>query len=311
MVLENIYIVRHAFRMNFSIDHRTGAYSTTSPLPTGIPSDPVLTAHGLAQADQLGAHLAAIQPPIDAIYCSPYYRCIQTLLPTLRRLPLHVTTHSPLASPPSPATLPLPDRLRVRIEPGLGDFHGRAPFAHPKPATTAELENEHFPGLLDMQYKAVLEPDVYGDTLEGLHERVAYVLGKIVEECDRTGVKTVLICSHAACIIVAGRVLTGVMPEDFAEDDFQCYTAGLSVYRRKGVATRFEEVGEKTMEGVPKVKWKGTGVGGGWDCIKNSDCSFLSGGEERGWKFYGDESFMMDPNGVNDAVLESKDSSKL
>jgi transcription factor C subunit 7 len=25
------------------------------------------------------------------------------------------------------------------------------------------------------------------------------------------------------------------------------------------------------------------GVGGGWECTVNGDCSFLSGGEERGW----------------------------
>lgn len=30
---------------------------------------------------------------------------------------------------------------------------------------------------------------------------------------------------------------------------------------------------------------------GGWDCILNSWCGHLSGGEERGWHFHGDESF--------------------
>jgi len=35
----------------------------------------------------------------------------------------------------------------------------------------------------------------------------------------------------------------------------------------------------------------GRGVRGGWDCEVNCDCSFLSGGEERGWRFSGDESF--------------------
>ncbi|KAG7133827.1 hypothetical protein HYQ45_008052 [Verticillium longisporum] len=38
--------------------------------------------------------------------------------------------------------------------------------------------------------------------------------------------------------------------------------------------------------------WKdGKGVRGGWICTQNSDCSFLSSGEERGWRFSGDESF--------------------
>lgn len=35
---------------------------------------------------------------------------------------------------------------------------------------------------------------------------------------------------------------------------------------------------------VPKADWRaGKGVAGGWDCVINSDCSHLEGGEERGW----------------------------
>jgi hypothetical protein len=37
--------------------------------------------------------------------------------------------------------------------------------------------------------------------------------------------------------------------------------------------------------------WRGRGVAGGWDCVLDSDCSFLSQGPERGWRFSGDESF--------------------
>lgn len=33
-----------------------------------------------------------------------------------------------------------------------------------------------------------------------------------------------------------------------------------------------------------KIDWiGGKGIQGGWDCIKNGDCSFLKGGAERGW----------------------------
>ena len=34
---------------------------------------------------------------------------------------------------------------------------------------------------------------------------------------------------------------------------------------------------------VPKTNWKGNGVAGGWDCVVNSNCDHLEGGEERGW----------------------------
>lgn len=49
--------------------------------PTGIPTDPPLTAKGVQQSKELAEHLAAIDPPIDRIYSSPFYRCLQTLKP--------------------------------------------------------------------------------------------------------------------------------------------------------------------------------------------------------------------------------------
>lgn len=34
----------------------------------------------------------------------------------------------------------------------------------------------------------------------------------------------------------------------------------------------------------PMIDWRGgNGVKDGWECILNADCSYLSGGEERGW----------------------------
>lgn len=34
---------------------------------------------------------------------------------------------------------------------------------------------------------------------------------------------------------------------------------------------------------VPKVEWRAGGVAGGWDCVVNSNCDHLDGGQERGW----------------------------
>ncbi|OXV06811.1 hypothetical protein Egran_05423 [Elaphomyces granulatus] len=134
--------------------------------------------------------------------------------------------------------------------------------------------------------------------------------------------KAIMICSHAAPLIAMGRALTGCMPEDPEEEDFKVFTTGLSTFvRRKRptvirsrsgsgdregnlvIGTSSEQVGEDvigrlapgTKVGGPHIKvpdWtEGKGVGGGWDCISNSDCGFLSGGEERGWHFNGEESF--------------------
>jgi len=109
-----------------------------------------------------------------------------------------------------------------------------------------------------------------------------------------------------------GRVLTGHMPDDSGEEDFKVYTAGLSTFvrrRRSGsgpgsrsgssttcISDRSPTAADSGRLGLlaPGTKvlrpgttvpdWKGgKGVGGGWDCVVNGDCSFLSGGAERGW----------------------------
>ena len=132
-----------------------------------------------------------------------------------------------------------------------------------------------------------------------------------------TSSKAIIICSHAAPLIAMGRTLTGHMPEDPGEEDFKVFTTGLSTFvRRKrptvvgsrsdsgakegnlvigAERTSLEQAGGDvigrlapgTKVGGLHVKvpdWtEGKGVGGGWDCISNSDCSFLNGGEERGW----------------------------
>jgi transcription factor C subunit 7 len=133
-------------------------------------------------------------------------------------------------------------------------------------------------------------PTSRGETIEDLHNRTAYVLRRIIEASDRdpNGPKAVLICTHAAVMIAMGRVLTGRMPENVSEEDFACYTASLSTYRRKSPVSRAaSDVGEWSADRpgeVPLVSWKGgVGVGGGWICEKNSDASYLSGGSERGW----------------------------
>lgn len=192
------------------------------------------------------------------------------------------------------------------------EFYGNAHFAHPSPAPLSELAEDHFPTLLDESYAPVLIPDVYGETIADLHERLAYVMHRVISNCDAdpAGPRTILICTHAAVIIALGRILTGDMPEDPATDDFQCYTASLSRYRRKTPYTpteaEEEAVGvwqEDKPREVPRLGWRGAGVKGGWTGELNADCSFLSGGEERGWKFFGDESFLYNPNAFNDGRL--------
>jgi transcription factor C subunit 7 len=54
--------------------------------PTGIPTDPPLTSKGVEQSKELAKYLCSIEPPIERIYSSPFYRCLQTLKPTTDKL---------------------------------------------------------------------------------------------------------------------------------------------------------------------------------------------------------------------------------
>lgn len=156
---------------------------------------------------------------------------------------------------------------------------------------------EHY----DEEYEPVIRPSVNGETIEQLHDRTAYALHRVIEQADREGVKAIIICTHAATLIAVGRALTGRMPEDVEEEDFRPFTCGLSTFARK---EKILDDGVGTWEGpetdIPAVRWReGKGVGGGWRLESSGECGFLSGGEERGWRFSGDESFVAAPGALD------------
>ena len=151
-----------------------------------------------------------------------------------------------------------------------------------------------------------------GESPSQLHTRVATALSRIISNADvESGAEeeeevAILICTHAATMIAAGRVLTGVMPRDINEPDFRAFTCGLSkfVRRRRPLPLPRRERERERERGwedessapplhpsqrvgkgmLPDAAWmNGKGVAGGWDCLLNSDCTHLSGGEERGW----------------------------
>lgn len=187
------------------------------------------------------------------------------------------------------------EKLNVRLENGIGEWYGKARFDHPSPASPEILAPLFAEGLVDVGYKAEIVPSVNGETIQDLHNRTAYALHRMIEQADREGVKSLIICTHAATLIAIGRALTGRMPDNIEEEDFRPFTCGLTRFERKGtVGSEGREVkmweGEETE--IPKVEWMGgRGVGGGWKLVVSGDCSFLSEGEERGWRFSGDESF--------------------
>ncbi|KAL8816814.1 MAG: hypothetical protein Q9223_004241 [Gallowayella weberi] len=275
MVVRTIYVTRHAFRVSYTLNTTTGEYHTNSPSPTNIPSDPPLAAYGVEQSYELAEALANLDPAIDYIYSSPFYRCLQTVEPAIKKLG--------------------PD-IKVRADNGVGEWYGVASFDHPSPAPPAILKSL-FPSSLDDTYRASIVPPRSGETIAQLHDRVANALTHIITSVDaESGTKEIalLICTHAATLIAIGRTLTGSMPHDPNEDDFVAPTAGITKFVRKAVAEPdlLEISGQGSRVRPEAIDWKdGTGVAGGWTCVLNGNCDHLAGGAERTWHFSGEEKF--------------------
>jgi transcription factor C subunit 7 len=200
----------------------SGIYTAHIRSPTGIAADPALTAHGVDQANELAAHLLTVEQPIEKVYSSPYYRCLQTIDPfvQLRRKQSEGepnVDHS------------------IRAEHGLSEWFGSAPFDHPLPAPVSKLKGM-FPSL-DETYKPLVIPERKGESLVELYARTSRALRAVIAQCDAEGVRSIIICSHAAALIAMGRVLTGQIPENPEVDDFRAFTCGLSVYRRTNAST--------------------------------------------------------------------------
>ncbi|CAK7224543.1 C6 zinc cluster transcription factor-like protein [Sporothrix curviconia] len=305
MPLEVIYVVRHGqqFRSNWLVNPTTGSNKDFVRLPTGNVADPALSDHGIDQARELAAHLAsacskgnnsrsAPPLPVERVYCSPYYRCLETAQPLVETVINKETTAK--------------DRPVVCCEPGLVDWFGPAPFRHPQPLPAAELQERFFPWVDPAYVASGQAPPCEGETMAQLHARLAAVVGHIIRQCDADGVRCVLLCTHAAPIIALGRVLTGQVPVDVGAQDFGVFTCGLTVYQRRSPQRQQaqqpgnkDDKDDKDSTPIPwddgrktlaRETWThGRGVAGGWDCTMNCDCSFLSEGEERGWRFSADD----------------------
>ncbi|KAJ5161908.1 Histidine phosphatase superfamily clade-1 [Penicillium capsulatum] len=325
MPLDTIYLTRHGHRLNWTIDLRTGTYKSQFPTPTGNPADPALTSHGVRQSYELAEHIASshFHPKPFYIYSSPFYRCLQTIQPSVEELKRKQKSPTGTEGNIGRGAIDNAAHLDARLENGLGEWFGPTTFFDHPPHPTPSTMQTHFPSILpsvpENKYTPLLHPSRRGETIAQLHNRVATALEGIIADVDaeitdlesnvppeqRTS-KSILICAHAAPLIAMGRVLTGQMPDDSSEEDFYVFTAGLSTFQRKNNRSDkpkpvSEETDRSLAEGTELVRaqevpiWRGHGVGGGWDCVVNGDCSFLSGGAERGWHFNGEESFDTGP----------------
>ncbi|KAJ3063451.1 hypothetical protein HDU98_000740 [Podochytrium sp. JEL0797] len=177
----SVYILRHGIRQDFE--------SKAFVSPTGRTQDPPLSARGLAQAEALALHMATTPPPtITHIFCSPFSRCIQTVLPLSRAL-----------------------GVPLRIEPGVGEWFKKsvgtdAEAEAPSPAETSAALNLT-PRDIDLSYTP-LRASIPRESPHDVHARFAAVATELVARADADGLQgDLLIVTHAAGLIAAVRGL--------------------------------------------------------------------------------------------------------
>ncbi|KAK4207496.1 histidine phosphatase superfamily [Rhypophila decipiens] len=164
---------------------------------------------------------------------------------------------------------PVASNLNLDIWPEwYGKNRNGAEDSQPAPL---HLLHDIFPAVT-ASYETIEVPNPDGEGIADLYDRSERVLSALISRLDEDLRKprTVLICTHAATFVALCRVLAGQRPEDPTMTDFVPYTTCLTVFERN--------------------KSPGSPVGS-WVCTQNGDCSFLSAGRQRGWRFSGKESF--------------------
>ncbi|KAI9063023.1 phosphoglycerate mutase-like protein [Trametes sanguinea] len=184
MTVETIYIARHGYRMNWV----TNDWQSM----TGLPRDPPLAVYGLNQAQELADYFLSLpedeRPTI--ILSSPYYRCLQTAVPTAQKLDLPLYVEHGLSEWYSP------------VAPGTG--------LHPRPASASELR-AYFPEI-DDSWKSIYYPSRKGEDVPAVHDRANGLMRALIPTIERkfSGKhKRVLLVSHAATVIALTRELVG------------------------------------------------------------------------------------------------------
>ena len=306
MSVTEIIVVRHAHRNHWIVDTIDGEYRAAQLNPTGIATDPALDQAGLEQSKQLAGYLAHLLQ-LDTtgkrivIYSSPYYRCLQTIAPTISLLRADGWRDS------------------VRVEAGFSEWFGTVAFDHLPPLDPAHL-HARFLDFVHPTYQSQSVPSNGPEGYEELKTRVHTALASSILHAESTArseartedkITLVIVC-HSAAVVVLGRLLTNHCPQDITTDDFKCFLAGVSRYEKlpseqksRGVAPpRGDGSGHHTSD--EQSQDRHPSPYGRWTIRDNSTCTHLSTGEEGGWHFGSnhvqDERIVRGPDGKREST---------
>ncbi|ORX91276.1 phosphoglycerate mutase-like protein [Basidiobolus meristosporus CBS 931.73] len=193
-MLETIYVTRHGFRQDWVTENALS--------PTKLSHDPPLAERGLQQAQELSGRLAGEK--IDAVYCSPFYRCLQTITPVADK-----------------------NDCPINVEYGMSEWYGLEYEKYQPPASIDELK-KYFPRI-NTAYSSIVPLPEGKETTQDCHERSKTLIKKLVATLDKDPAqpKTVLLTGHAASVITTGRAIL-----DDPDVYIHASTASLSKYTR-------------------------------------------------------------------------------
>lgn len=180
MTLTTIYIARHGYRSNWLPPPHP-------PNPTGVDLDPPLAPHGVDQAHELAQYLLLISPKPSMILTLPFYRCVETAVPTAELL------GTPIA-----------------LERGIGEWYKPDRPVIPQPVGYGQLK-PFFEPLTDEWSGSGVIPLPTGEDEHAIFARCQAFAAAFVPafELAYPKVECVMLVTHAATAIALGMALLG------------------------------------------------------------------------------------------------------
>lgn len=241
MALKTIYVARHGYRSNWL---PKGPYP---PPPTGVDSDVPLAEHGVDQAKELAEYIGGFsaedQPQM--IFSSPFYRCIQTSEPIVKRI-----------------------NVPFALERGIGEWYKPDRPVIPEPAPLDKL-SELFPEItIDPHWSAspTIIPSNKGETELDIFERSGKFLESFIARINRDypTVERVLLVTHAATKQCIGMKLMGYKDVRASIDEH-----GTVLHNASCSIDRYDTLPQSDL----------------WELKMNGNTDFLTNGAEMDWNF--------------------------
>ncbi|ODN78033.1 hypothetical protein L202_05116 [Cryptococcus amylolentus CBS 6039] len=270
--------------------------------------DPPLAAHGLHQSAHLASYLSspsqtAPYPTPEIVFSSPFYRCVQTALPTAQALGLVLGEgedgweyDEPLEQEGQGDGKKGKGKRRskkgLHLEHGLSEWYSPvypSTGLHPRPGPPSSLIPHFPPGSINPAYSSTYYPSRKGESLKELHERMEGFLNAWVGrvEGEYPEVRCVVVFMHAASLIAFGRALTGDRGMEIVAG-----CASTSLYQRKRpplpspspLTTHLPTPTTPSHPSPSKTKLPPCGTSQ-YTLLLSGHTSYLPSGLERDWSF--------------------------